>query len=47
MMTCRVDVDMEISAREALTNAKWEVDEALDKANKTLHRLVEEIPTGV
>ena len=35
---------MEISAIEALTNAKVEVDRALDKANKTLHRLLEEIP---
>ena len=35
---------MEISAIEALTNAKSEDDRALDKANKTLHRLQEEIP---
>ena len=35
---------MEISAIMALTNAKLEVDRALDKANKTLHRLLEEIP---
>ena len=35
---------MEISAIEALTNAKLEVDRALDKANRTLHRLLEEIP---
>ena len=35
---------MEISAIEALTHAKLEVDRALDKANKTLHRLPEEIP---
>ena len=35
---------MEISAIEALTNAKLEVDRALDKASKTLHRLLEEIP---
>ena len=40
----RVDADMEISAIEALTNAKLEVDRALDKANRTLHRLLEEIP---
>ena len=44
MKKCRVDADMEISAIEALTNAKLEVDRALDKANKTLHRLLEEIP---
>ena len=37
----RVDTDMEISATETLTNAKQEVDRALDK---TLHRLLEEIP---
>ena len=35
---------MEINDIEALTNAKLEVDRALDKANKTLHRLLEEIP---
>ena len=29
---------------EALTNAKLEVDRALDKANNTLNRLLEEIP---
>ena len=40
----RVDVDMEISAIEAPTNAKLEVDRAMDKADKTLHRLLEEIP---
>ena len=40
----RVDTDMEISAIETLTNAKLEVDRALDRANKTLHRLLEEIP---
>ena len=40
----RVDADMEISAIEPLTNAKLEVDRALDKANKTWHRLLEEIP---
>ena len=34
--------DMEISAIEKLTNAKLEVDRALDTANKTLHRLLEE-----
>ena len=46
MKKSRVDADMEISATEALTNAKLEVDRALalDKANKTLHRLLEEIP---
>ena len=36
----RVDTDMEISAIETLTNAKLEVDRALDRANKTLHRLL-------
>ena len=40
----RVDIDVENSAIETLTNAKLEVDRALDKANKTLHRLLEEIP---
>ena len=40
----RVDTDMEISATETLTNAKLEVDRALDRANKTLQRLLEEIP---
>ena len=35
---------MEISSIEALTNAKLEVDRAQDTANKTLHRLLEEIP---
>ena len=40
----RVDAEVEISAIEALTKAKLEVDRALDKANKTLHRLLEEIP---
>ena len=40
----RVRADMEISAIEALTNAKFEIDRALDKASKTLHRLLEEIP---
>ena len=44
MKKSRVDADMEISATEALTNAKLEVDRALDTANKTLHRLLEEIP---
>ena len=44
MKKCRVDADLEISATEALTNAKLEVDRALDTANKTLHRLLEEIP---
>ena len=34
---------MEISAIEALTNANLEVDRALDNADKTLHRLWEEI----
>ena len=37
----REDTDMEI---ESLTNAKLEVDRALDRANKTLHCLLEEIP---
>ena len=40
----RVDDDMEISAIETLTNAKLEVDRALDTANKTLHRLLDECP---
>ena len=40
----RVGADMEISAIDALTHAKFEVDRALDKASKTLHRLLEEIP---
>ena len=40
----RVDIDMETSAIETLTNAKMEVDRALDTVNKTLHRLLEEIP---
>ena len=40
----RVDTDMEISAIKTLTNGKLEVDRTLDKANKTLHRLLEEIP---
>ena len=44
MKKSRVDADMEISATGALTNAKLEVDRALDKANKTLHRLLEEKP---
>ena len=35
---------MEISSIEALTNAKLEVDRALGIANKTLYRLLEEIP---
>ena len=39
----RVDTDVEISAIETLTNAKLEIDRALDRANKTLHRLLEEI----
>ena len=44
MRKSRVDADMEISAIEALTNAKFEVGRALEKANKTLHRLLEELP---
>ena len=44
MKISRVGADMEITAIDALTNAKLEVDRALDKANKTLHRLLEEIP---
>ena len=44
MKKSRVGADLEISATEALTNAKLEVDRALDKANKTLHRLLEEFP---
>ena len=44
MQKSRVGADVEISAIEALTHAKLEVDRALDKANKTLHRLLEEIP---
>ena len=39
----RVDIDMEISAIETLTNAELEVDRAPDTANKTLHRLLEEV----
>ena len=39
--TCRHGVD---SVIEGLTHAKLEDDRALDKANKTLHRLREEIP---
>ena len=39
-----VDTDMEISAIETLTNANLEVDRALNRANKTLHRLLKEIP---
>ena len=39
----RADADMEISAIEALTNSKLEVDRAKDTAFKTLHRLLEEI----
>ena len=35
---------MGISAIEAPTNAKLEVDRAMDTADKTLHRLLEEIP---
>ena len=35
---------MEISSIEAPTNAKVEVDRALDTANKTFYRLLEEIP---
>ena len=41
MKKSRVDADVEISAIEALTNAKMEVDRALDE---TLHRLLEELP---
>ena len=44
MKKSRMDADMEISAAEALTNAKLEVDRALDKANKTFHRWLQEIP---
>ena len=44
MKISRVDADMEITAIDALTNAKLEVDRALDMASKTLHRLLEEIP---
>ena len=40
----RVDTDTEISATETLTNAKLEIDRALDRASKTLHGLLEEIP---
>ena len=36
-----VDADVEISAIEVLTNAKLEVDRALDTANQTLHRMRE------
>ena len=35
---------MEISAIETLTNAKLEVDRAMDTANKTLHRVLDEYP---
>ena len=44
MKKSRVHADKEISAIETLSNAKLEVDRALDRANKTLHRLLEEIP---
>ena len=44
MKKSRVDADMEISAVEALTHAKLEVDRAQDNANMVLHRLLEEIP---
>ena len=44
MKKSRVDADKDICAIEALTNAKLEVDRALDKANKTLRRMLEEIP---
>ena len=44
MKNSRVDADTEISAIEALTNAKLEVDRALDKANKTSHLLLDEVP---
>ena len=44
MRKSRVGAGKETSAIEALTNAKLEVDRALDKANDTLHRLLEEIP---
>ena len=37
----RVDDGMEISAIETLTNAKLEVDRALDTANKTSHRVLD------
>ena len=40
----RVDDDMEISAIEALTNAKLEVDRALDTANKTVRHFLDECP---
>ena len=40
MRKSRVGADVEISAIEALTNAKLKVDRALDKASKTLHRLL-------
>ena len=36
---------MEVSAIETLSNAKLEVDRALDTANKTLHRLQDERPS--
>ena len=41
----RFGAGMDVSAIEALTSAKLEVDRALDTANKTLHRLREENPT--
>ena len=42
MKTSRVHADMEISAIEAFANANVEVGRALDTANKTLHRQLEE-----
>ena len=44
MKKSRVNADMDNSVIEGLTHAKLEDDRALDKANKTLHRLREEIP---
>ena len=41
-MLTQVDADMEISAIDATTSAKLEVDRALDTANKTLHCSQEE-----
>ena len=44
MKESRVDADIEISAIKALTHNKMGVDRALGTANKTLDRLLEEIP---
>ena len=45
MKKSRVDADMEISAREALTHAKLEVDRAFGQGKQDVAcRLLEEIP---